>query len=277
LYVADAYVPAVRVFDRDGTYLRDLGRRGEGPGEFTAVRGLTALSGGSIAVWHEMDQLSVFDSAGNFSHQFGMRFGAIAGGPGPSMIADTAGHVFVRTVTGVPPPDAAPVVQYAWAHYTLDGELIDSLIPPDRGVEGPLPAFRTETLSAPSPHEYLVVGRNSEYAIHRPLRDGRVLRIERPYQAVRIEGEERAQWESYLAEWYARRGQGSHSLPDTKPPWKQLYVDADARIWVLRYSEAQHRATPPSARAKNWAGPESTGLKLITTTCSIHAAPSWGR
>ncbi len=34
IYVADYQVPAVRVYDTSGQYLFDIGRRGQGPGEY---------------------------------------------------------------------------------------------------------------------------------------------------------------------------------------------------------------------------------------------------
>lgn len=239
MHVADARVPAIRVFAADGDYLRDLGGRGEGPGEFTALRGLAALPGGGVAVWHEMDLLSVFDGTGGFVDRFRMRFSTIVGGSGPSVVADTAGHVFVRTTTGPPPPQA-PYIRYAWVHYTTEGEFIDSIVPPDRAVEGAPLAFRIETLSFPSPHGYFVTGRNDEYALHRPLADGRVVRIERPYEPLPVDGEERQQWQAQVDEWFRRRDQRSTSIQTVKPAWKQLYVGGDGRIWVSRYVEAQH-------------------------------------
>lgn len=255
MYVADTQVPAIRVFAADGDYLRDLGGRGEGPGEFTALRGLAALSGGGVAVWHEMDQLSVFDGTGQFVDRFRMRFSSIAGGPGPSVVADTAGHIFVRTTSGRPSPEAPLIIRYAWVHYTTEGELIDSIIPPDRRVEGTPPAFRIETLSFPSPHEYFVEGRNDEYALHRPLTDGRVVRIERPYEPIPIDDQERQQWQDYVDEWFRRRDQRSTSIQAVKPAWRQLYVGGDGRIWVSRYVEAEHHPGHVSRAAERGGWP----------------------
>lgn len=93
LYVADEQVPAVRVFAADGAYVGDLGQRGQGPGEFETLRGIAALPGGEVAVWHEMDRVTLFGADGAFRRGFSAR-------------------------------------------------------------------LMTETMSIPSPHEYLVTGRN---------------------------------------------------------------------------------------------------------------------
>jgi hypothetical protein len=41
LYVADGQALEIRTFDREGTYLRSIGRSGQGPGEFGALTSLT--------------------------------------------------------------------------------------------------------------------------------------------------------------------------------------------------------------------------------------------
>lgn len=238
MYIPDLQVPAIRVFAQDGTYLGDLGREGEGPGEYIAIRGIAPLPDGDVAVWHEMGDITVFDRERRFKRRFSVRLMSIAGGPGPGLVADTAGNLFVRTTAGPPSPEVAQTVRYAWVHYSSDGEFIDSIVPPARELEGSPFAFPTETFSAPSPHGYFVTGRTSEYAIHRPLRDGRVLRIERSYESIPIEGEERTQWEGYIAEVEVRWDDKFPAMHRTKPPWKQLHLGYDGRIWVSRYSRA---------------------------------------
>jgi hypothetical protein len=240
LYVPDGQVPAIRIFEPGGRYLGDLGRQGRGPGEFTAVRGVTTLAGGEVAVWHEMDRVTVFGPDREYRRGFSMRLSSIVGGTGQPMFTDSAGNVVVRTTSGVPTRDAPLVIRYAWVRFSPDGEFVDSLLPPDRDVAGPPPAFRTETFTRPSPHGYLVSGRNSRYSILRPLADGRVLRIERTPAPERLSGEERDQWQAYMVAWDRSRRTSSPPLPREKPPWKQLDVDSEGRIWVLRYSEAEH-------------------------------------
>ncbi len=238
MYVPDVQVPAIRVFDRNGRYLGDLGREGQGPGEYMALRGIDVLPGGEIAVWHEMGDITVFDTGHGFARRFNLGFGSIAGGPGPGLVTDVAGNLFIRTTAG-PPPGAAPVICYAWVHVTAAGQLIDSIVPPDRDLDGSPFAFRGETFTAPSPLGYMVSGRTTTYAIDRLLADGRVARIERPWEPVPIEGDERAQWEAYVDALEDLRDQDFGSIYREKPAWKDLSIGYDGRVWVRRYAIAE--------------------------------------
>ena len=51
LAVVDALVQEIRIFTLLGDYETTVGRRGPGPGEFLAIRGVSSLSGGRLAVW----------------------------------------------------------------------------------------------------------------------------------------------------------------------------------------------------------------------------------
>ena len=248
MYVPDVQVPAVRIFDATGRYVGDLGREGEGPGEYQALRGIDVLPDGSVAVWHEMGDVTLFGPDGAFVRRFSLSFLSLAGGPGPGLVADTAGRVLVRTTTG---PPASNVLAYAWVRATAGGELVDSIVPPDRDLGGSPFAFRAETFSAPSPLGYFVVGRTTEYALHRPTSDGRVVTIERTFEPVPIQGEERAQWDAYIDAVEAARGDDWPAMNDEKPAWKDFSVGYDGRIWVRRYVEAVHRPEYVSAAARS--------------------------
>ena len=69
-YVLDSQLCEVQVFSPDGTYLRTIGRRGEGPGEFSRPRSVFITSDGLIAVAQSMPGKIVLltpegDAAGN--------------------------------------------------------------------------------------------------------------------------------------------------------------------------------------------------------------------
>lgn len=72
IYVLDPFGPYVRVFAGDGAHVRDIGRRGSGPGELSRPHGSMTLNATSgIAISRDslfvLDQrLQVFDTAGRF-------------------------------------------------------------------------------------------------------------------------------------------------------------------------------------------------------------------
>lgn len=55
----------IRVFDASGAYLRTIGRRGEGPGEFVSLSRVFVLEGDSVAAYDSRQRrVTVFDPAG---------------------------------------------------------------------------------------------------------------------------------------------------------------------------------------------------------------------
>lgn len=51
IYVADRQTSNIRVFDPSGTYVRTLGRRGEGPGEFERIETMAFDASDYLLVW----------------------------------------------------------------------------------------------------------------------------------------------------------------------------------------------------------------------------------
>ena len=68
IVVADRQLPGVRMYDSVGVFLRQIGRVGEGPGEYTAVGGVVVLPGDTIVVRSPYTgrAVQVFDPAGAF-------------------------------------------------------------------------------------------------------------------------------------------------------------------------------------------------------------------
>jgi hypothetical protein len=65
VYVADTYTTNVRVFDSAGVYVRTLGRRGQGPGEFIWPSGLTWQNDSTVWVLDDGNgRYSVYDTSG---------------------------------------------------------------------------------------------------------------------------------------------------------------------------------------------------------------------
>ena len=65
IYVADMLAGDVRLFDENGVYLRNLSRKGQGPGEFQNPDAVVALDDRVIVLAYGNNRLSHFDLEGN--------------------------------------------------------------------------------------------------------------------------------------------------------------------------------------------------------------------
>jgi hypothetical protein len=51
IYIWDASVPAIRMYNGAGKYIRTIGRSGSGPGEYRAGAGLAVAPNGNLLMW----------------------------------------------------------------------------------------------------------------------------------------------------------------------------------------------------------------------------------
>ena len=254
-YVADQQVPIVRRYGPHGGYEGDVGRAGEGPGEYRSVDGLIQLSNGRLAVWDpSMARVSYFSPTGDFLDSFPVSLGGIIRGPRLTMVRFPGDQVVLRTLAAADRSSArSREAVFAWLLHDSDGSFIDSIIPPRRDLEGVLagsrtvaglrPAFRGETVSIPSPLGYFVEGRTTQYRItlNRPDARGGAVEIEREYETVPLLAEERAVWGEIADLFDERMGMDSPPLPREKPVFRDLHVDAEGRVWVERYVLAERK------------------------------------
>lgn len=92
IYVAEAAQNMILVYDRDGSFMGQIGRKGEGPGEFRWLEAV-AVNGTELFA-ADRQNVSIFDSAGTFVSRFNhqLRDASIRG-----MVATTSGHVFLSS------------------------------------------------------------------------------------------------------------------------------------------------------------------------------------
>jgi DNA-binding beta-propeller fold protein YncE len=97
-YVSDGYVNSrVAIFDRNGKALREWGRKGAGPGEFSNPHGLTFVPGGGdvLVADRENSRLQLFDRDGVFKRQWIGAKDAATTGRVFAVTADAAGNVYI--------------------------------------------------------------------------------------------------------------------------------------------------------------------------------------
>src|SRR3954471_20349901 len=71
VYVADQYSHAIQVFGPDGTFRRELGSAGSGPGELSSVGAVAVAADGSVYVADGADRIDRFAADGSLLNSWG--------------------------------------------------------------------------------------------------------------------------------------------------------------------------------------------------------------
>ncbi len=248
IYVLDQQVPVVRVYDDAGRHVRDIGREGQGPGEFTTPRSMVIGRDGRIYVRDAQNgRINVFSPSGDDLGILSMPTGMNT--PQPMVMVDDGtlynfqpvnqAADFTEWRMGMVPVNAGPSAGTGPAE------------PPDFGFEAlQLVARSGDSVSvsgvpfAPTltwrlaPSGAIVAGVADDYSFDIVHRDGRVTRVERPWQPVPVEDDE-ASWARKTTIAGLRRMQPDWTwtgaeIPATKPAFNRFYPDHAGRIWVRR-------------------------------------------
>jgi len=97
-YVSDGYVNSrVALFDRDGKWVREWGKKGSGEGEFSNPHGLLLVPGSTdvLVADRENSRLQLFDRAGKFKRQWTGAKEAQTTGRVFGVDADSGGFLYV--------------------------------------------------------------------------------------------------------------------------------------------------------------------------------------
>jgi hypothetical protein len=214
-----------------------------------------------LAIWDIGNRrISVYDSAGAY-----LRSMRVAGGAyGPKAFqTDTAGRFHVKVRTQQPHTPGRGVIRggaYAYVRIGSEGSVIDTVSVPVEDPTGSfilttengiLRPFTLQEVYALSPFGFLVVGSNERYSF--TIRDPQSpVIVERPsFTPVIVKEEERREWEALAQHKERFSGASFAAIPKEKPAFRDLWVDADGRVWVHRYVEAVQRDLPQHQRTRS--------------------------
>jgi len=259
--ILDSQVPVIRHYDAEGKYLYDIGRGGQGPGEYSdQIQGMQRLPDDSFAIWDTGNtRISIFSPAGEFIESIHSPTSGFYSGA--TMRVDEQGNYYLYTVDRSAPLREGEFPPRAYLKLSPSGEQIGTISVPDDSPETPgwvfatnegyLRNFGLQTLHALTSSGDLVLGHNGTYG-YEVRRDGEtLLEVTRPWEPVALEPGEKAEWEAwrgYFTE--SAREQGGEvpdyaPIPDTKPAFMNLHGGIDGTVWVRRYAKARERTDRP--------------------------------
>jgi len=279
IFVLDEQAPALRVYDALGRYLATWGSKGNGPGEYARPRALAVLSDGRVLVRDpDNGRITVFSPEGEPLDTWPIRGTFHTSRP---LYTDRQDRTYTMIV--LDPEADLDHWTFGLIRFAPDGTPEDTIpAPPARYHEAMVEARNKESWSRTgvpfspaegwefSPLGYFVHFVTSRYALELLRPDQPVLRIEKEYAPVPVApGEARAARErierdfrQIVPSWKWR----GPPVPDHKPPFRRVILDAEGRIWVRLSRPGVERENPaydprdPASPATEWLEPVSFDL-----------------
>jgi hypothetical protein len=254
IFVADNQDQSIKAFDSNGEFIRSIGRKGEGPGEFSYVGYQTFLPDGKLLVMDSMAmRLNLFDPEGTNLRSYHWTHR-----PGRLLFATESACVMAEYVFGEG-DDALEERKLFVKKFDFEGNEILSF-----------GEFRAEEMkihresrsggggivfgiSVPhSPHSLFTVDQadqhlyhcvNDEYMIEVFDKDGHVFRrIDRPYEPLPFTGKDaeefRSRYEERGSEGLKKMVQGM-AMPAVKTITPRMLVDDGGNLWVETYEQKE--------------------------------------
>ena len=271
VYAFDDQAQEVRVFDSAGEYLETLGRRGEGPGEFSRAEAIAMLPDGRLVVRDPGNSgLEVFVPGTTETERWRYDVGGLFSVT--PLHTDASGRTYLDTRDLSADDFVMHVIVFG-----PDGTQIDTLPEPSSTYEPPAVTaergrssvgygvpFSPQLHWTVHPSGHFLSGLSTDYRIDL-VRDDGVLRIERAADPVPVSEEERAReresvtqdMRDFAPDWTWN----GPPIPDHKPFFRDIVAGRDGRIWVRVSTEARavenpdHDPEDPSSTPMLWREP----------------------
>ena len=296
IYVVDSQVPAVRTYDLSGRHLLDVGRQGEGPGEYREPWLVATTNNGDIVVSETGSRLHIYapDGTPKQTYNTGTAWSLYTTS---AFLVDAAGVAYKVMFDGPEVPGIMPPM--GWAPARPDGSFGEPTYPPDLGFEpwcleylhprvqqigrSCRVPFAPYELSALTPEGAWVVGTSHRYRfeIHEPA--GHVTGVEKHWDPVAVSADEidyqRRRTRAYIRQWEESWSWNGPEIPTTSPPTgASCPIAAAASGWYATARRGASRVIAPTT-SRTIAPPCATscpaGRLTGSSTLSTPRAAFW--
>jgi len=262
IFVFDAQGPSLKLFDSSGTFVRFVGHKGGGPGEFEQVNGMNVVPNGSLVLWDASHgRMNVYSTTGDYSTQWSVPISGIFDWNG--LHTDADGIIVLRT----PLSRTGFFGEGGFLRFDSTGALIDTVRipkwvdstplltassgnPPGLVQARPLP-FAPQLAYAWSWAGSLLSGPSSRYEIHASKAGTKPLTVVRDVEAVPVlpgeADDERAWVTASLRRSFPNWSWSGPDIPAHKPAYAGFWTGYDGQIWVSVYSLGERLALPEPA------------------------------
>ncbi len=249
LLVHDQQAGLIRFYDAQGAYVKTLGAKGGGPGEYQQVNGIAMHPNGNILVWDASGgRINRYSADGDFIAQF--RLPLTTWFTSNRLYSDREGSIYIwspiREMPGDPTARIEGLIRLDTLGTVLDsmeyfnwGPLPERLVsrsPDNRSVSMTSVPFLPSSSTSLMPDGGYVTGYNDKYAFYILPKNGRPIRVERDLAPVPVTDtertERRAQIEGSMRSLNPSWTWTGPDIPANKPAWTGLRAGDDGRIWV---------------------------------------------
>jgi len=263
IYVLDGHGPVIRMYGPDGIWLQDVGREGEGPGEYKRPdSGLAMRPDGKLLLRDPGNgRISRYDSDGVYEGSWPLAGSMNTSNP---MVVTRDGDALTPIIKNL----GASVMEWTrgMARYKPDGT-VDTLDVPDLGYEEAMLSGESEgnssTNNVPftpgqqvvySPLGYFVTGISEDYKFMLLEDGGFVLAFGRDYEPVPVLVDEasirRRQITKNFRDNFPGWSWNGPPIPDVKPPYANLLTSQEGRIWVQIHAASERYMNADDQRAE---------------------------
>ncbi len=263
VYVLDASIPAVRIYDDHGQHVSDVGAEGDGPGEFRRPDALLVGDDGRIFVRDSnQGRITIFDAEGTFIETWPLDQGFVIGGSAmvqtadgkvysPGRVGEMPEQMDMRSIgriqMGMVPrgpegndgePIPRPVFDYEPPRFTQERRQGGNVMVMMRSVP-----FAADIPWAFSPSGAMISGVSDAYSFDIIYPGGAITRVEKAFDPVSLSGAER-DWHIEQTTAQMREGDpewtwSGPEMATVKPAFSQFVADRSGRIWVRRLGPGQ--------------------------------------